>query len=466
MKSRTFLLTLFLFLSAVFGGILLIALLTYRDTLSQARERAVTGDYFISTGLMRDLTALNARDADMRQGLDALLPIYGAQARNQRAGISLYNGGLLIYSNITGEDVSTDVAGSGERLITLSTKVDAASFEVNGLLAEPFSMYLLRYRLDITDAVTGWRNMKNTMLTVGLAFSALLSVCLYLLFGSIFNPLVEISRISRRIAEGEYATRLAVKGKDELAGMAESFNHMAEEIERQMDELTKTADSKQMFIDNFAHELKTPLTAIHGFADYMQKGALSEDDRDFALDCILTESKRIQVMAYQMMELANLRNDQIRMEPLSVSELFDRVERTMRVKAAEKNIEFVFQCETEWLKGDAVLLESLLTNLADNAVKASEPGSRVTFAARIEGQKPILSVADRGKGISEKDLAKLTQPYYRVETHRHSKDGGAGLGLAICELIAEKHGGKMQIESTEGIGTTVSVIFPANFTTS
>jgi signal transduction histidine kinase len=250
-----------------------------------------------------------------------------------------------------------------------------------------------------------------------------------------------------------------VKGRDELAELSASFNDMAVEIERQMDELTAAAENKQLFIDNFAHELKTPLTAIYGYAEYMQKTDISEDDKLFALSSVMSESSRIHTMALQMMELAGLRNDQVRIERLELSQLFAKVERTMAPAAEAKKIEMRFNRGVPELSGDAVLLESLLTNLIDNAVKASFEGGLISVSAFTEAGAPVITVTDNGKGIPAEALARLTQPYFRVEKHRHRRDGGAGLGLAICEQIAVKHGASLAFESAPGKGTTVKVTF-------
>jgi signal transduction histidine kinase len=219
------------------------------------------------------------------------------------------------------------------------------------------------------------------------------------------------------------------------------------------------ADNKQLFIDNFAHEIKTPLTAIYGYTEYLQKADLKEEDRQFSYDCILSESKRIQVMAGQMMELANLRSNEIHREILGVSELFNKVEQSLSYTARKKEIDLQFCADNLVLYGDIVLLESLLINLINNAIKASEPGSQIRIKAFEDDNTSIISVTDDGKGIPQAALAKLTQPYYRVEKHRHRQDGGAGLGLSLCEQIVQQHHAKLSFISTPGIGTEVRVTF-------
>ena len=461
MKRRTFLTTLLLFLLMINLGIMLITIYTYRDTMGQAKERSAAEHYFIASGLLKDIAALDNRGADYKQDIAGLAQPYGYLVGNQMAGIVLYDADHPVYSNIRGEIMSDfpTPPQNGDRLITLKEQNGNAAVFVTGRLPEPYNDYALLYRSDVSNTLHGWQRMKNTMFTIGLILSGALAICLLLLLGRLFQPLTDISKTSRRIAEGEYATRLTVTGKDELAEMAGSFNHMADEIERQMEELITTAENKQLFIDNFAHELKTPLTAIYGYAEYLQKASVPEDDRHFALECILSESSRIQTMAYQMMELANLRGDQIQMEPLPVSELFQKVKRAMTPKALEKNIDLLCYCELPKLYGDANLLESLLINLVDNAIKASNEGGPILIKALMDGAVPVVTVEDYGKGIPEEALSMVTQPYYRVEKHRHRRDGGAGLGLAICEQIAARHKAKLSFISSPGNGTTAKITF-------
>lgn len=461
MKRRTFLTTLLLFLLTINLGIMLIGIYTYRDTVEQARGRAAAEHYFIASGILGDIAALDGRGVSYSQGIIDLAAPYAAIAENGQAGFVLYDGDTPVYSNIREEHILDFPSLPQNEVRIISVKnidTDAAIF-VSGRLPKPYDNYVLIYRYDFSDALQRWHSMKNTMFTIGLILSGVLAVCLLFLLESLFHPLTEISKISRGIAGGEYSTRLTIKGKDELAEMAENFNHMAGEIERQIEELVTASENKQLFIDNFAHELKTPLTAIYGYAEYLQRASVSEDDRYFALDCIMSESSRIQTMAYQMMELANLRNDQINMEYISAPEFLQKVKCTMMPRAKEKDIDLLLYCDLPKLYGNSNLLESLLINLIDNAIKASNIGSPILVKAFSETDGSIIIVEDKGKGMSKEALSHVTQPYYRVEKHRNRGDGGAGLGLAICEQIAVRHKAKLSFVSNPGNGTTAKITF-------
>ena len=461
MKRRTFLTTLILFLACFYAGILVISTTTYRDTVRRAKEQCAGEHYFIVSGFVKDVAALHSRGVDYTQALDGLMRPYGLLAKNQNASLMLYDDGQRVYSNMSGSGGHTLRELKDDNRLVYADKAENKTYmEVIGRLPEPYDRFIVVYRSDISAIVSAWERMKNTLFASGLILSCFLALCLLFLLERLFRPLSEISRTSQRIASGNFRdTRLVVSGNDELTEMARSFNHMADEIQGQMAELTAAAQNRQLFIDNFAHELRTPLTAIYGYAEYIQKAVTTEDDRQFAIECILMESSRIQNMAGQLMELASLRSDQIHMKVLAVPELFNAVGRTMQPRAAEKEVCLRFLCELATLRGDANLLESLLINLIDNGIKACETEGKITVCAAMQEKNPVITVSDNGKGMPGELLDQITEPYYRIEKSRGRRDGGAGLGLAICKQIALQHGGELSFSSQSGKGTTATIIF-------
>lgn len=348
---------------------------------------------------------------------------------------------------------------NGSRLATIR-KVDEKTYIiVSGKLPAPYNSYTLVYLYDTTEAVNSWSRLKNILFFAGFVLSVLFAFGLLFVLNRIFDPLKQISRTSKDIANGAYDTRLPVSGNDELAEMSKSFNHMAEEIQRQMTELKNAADKKQQFVDNFAHELRTPLTAIYGYAEYMQKAVLSEDDRLSALNYIMAESRRLQTVAFQLLEMANLQNNRINLEELKVSSLFETVHQTLNSKLVEKDILIEFSSEIETISGDFCLMESMLINLIDNAIKACDKGGHIYVRAYKDAESKTICVQDDGKGMSPEVLALITEPFYREEKSRNRKDGGAGLGLALCKQIATSHDGELSFSSCPNEGTTAKITF-------
>lgn len=462
MKYRTFLTTLTLFLFFFHLGIWIISVSTFKDTVRRAEERSLSEHYFITSALIGDFRAVEERGIEMGNSAGALLQPYSYLSGEREVILALYKNAQLIYSSgdsMRPQSQFLQPPVDGSRLVSMQKSDSRTHVIVSGKLPAPYDAYTMVYLYDTSEEIAAWKRMKNMLFVTGSVLSGALALVLHLLLNRIFRPLSQISQISREIATGAYDRRLPAAGHDELAEMARSFNHMAEEIQRQMRELIEAADAKQRFIDNFAHELRTPLTAIYGYAEYLQKAALTEEDRLSAVGYIMSESRRMQNLANQLLELAKLEHDRVPAEPQQVQALFQSVRRTLHNKIMEKDIQIKYVCETNEIQGDAYLLESLLINLVDNAIKACDKGGRILVHAAAENGRKTISIRDNGRGMKPEVLRHITEPFYRGEKSRSRKDGGAGLGLAICQQIARRHGAELEFDSCPGGGTTAKVYF-------
>lgn len=462
MKQRTFLTTLALFLFFFNLGIFIVSVAMFRDTVNRAEERSLGEHYFIASALIKDFSAVESRGTNLDSSLNSLLQPYSFLSGDSKTGLALYKSDQLVYSNQNAsvlKDNSLKPPENVNRLATIRKTDDKTYVIISGKLPAPYNSYTLVYIYDTTAAINSWSGLKDTLFLAGFVLSVLLAFGLLFVLNRIFRPLKQISRTSKDIANGAYETRLPVSGHDELTEMSQSFNHMAEEIRRQMTELKDAADKKQQFVDNFAHELRTPLTAIYGYAEYMQKAVLSEDDRLSALNYIMSESRRLQTVAFQLLELANLQNNQIAYEELKVSSLFETVRQTLYGKLEGKDVQIGFSNEIETICGDSCLMESMLINLIDNAIKACGKGGHIIVSAAKEAGRKTISVRDNGKGMTPEVLLQITEPFYRGEKSRNRSDGGAGLGLALCKQIASSHDAELSFSSRPGEGTTAKITF-------
>lgn len=462
MKQKTFLTTLALFLLFFNLGILIVSVAMFRDTVNRAEDSSLSEHYFIASALIKDLQAVQGRGTGIDGSLSSLLQPYSYLSGDNKVGLAFYKNNQFVYSSKNAtllQKIPLKSPGNGNRLATIRKVGDRSYVIVSGTLPAPYDSYTLVYLYDTTKAINSWNRLKNILFLVGFVLSVLLAFGLLLVLNRIFRPLKQISSTSKDIANGAYETRLPISGHDELTEMSQSFNHMAEEIRRQMTELKNAADKKQQFVDNFAHELRTPLTAIYGYAEYMQKAVLSEDDRLSALNYIMSESRRLQTVAFQLLELANLQNNQISCEELNVLSLFETVRQTMNGKLAGKDVQIEFSSEIETIRGDSCLMESMLINLIDNAIKACGKGGHIIVSAAKEAEGKTIRVRDNGKGMTPEILSQITEPFYRGEKSRNRSDGGAGLGLALCKQIALSHDAELSFSSSPGQGTTAKVTF-------
>lgn len=462
MKYRTFLTTFLLFLFSFHLGILLVSFTMFKGTLKHAEERSLAEHYIITSALVKDFHAIESRGIHIDESVDSLLQPYNYFSGDKRVNLVLYKNDQPLFPNqqkFKLESNFSKLPEDGSRLMTFEELDERTYVLVSGKLPVPYDSYATIYLYDTTDAIATWKKMKNTMFVVGLIISIFLALGLLVLLNRIFKPLTQISQTSRNIAAGAYETRLPEFGDDELYEMSQNFNYMAEEIQRQMGELISVAAKKQQFVDNFAHELHTPLTSIYGYAEYLQKAALTEDDRHSAISHIISESRRMQELANQLLDLANLRNDQVSLEAQNVTNLFQSIQRTLRSKIIEKEIRFDLRSEIDVLWGDPLLLKSLFINLVDNAIKACGTKGHIVVHTFRRAEMNIVCIRDDGKGMTPEIIQHITEPFYRVEKSRNRKDGGTGLGLSICQQIVVLHNAEMRFTSHMGKGTEVKVIF-------
>jgi signal transduction histidine kinase len=252
------------------------------------------------------------------------------------------------------------------------------------------------------------------------------------------------------------------RGSDELGLLMQDFNYMADQLQANIHELKEAARRQEEFTGAFAHELKTPLTSMIGYGEMLMTMELPEKERRQAADYIYREGKRLERLAYKMLELIQLGNGQISRQPVPMDQLGRELQRfTMAILTANQ-LEFHFSFEKGTVWGDWDLLLSLFGNLVDNARKACLPGGQIFVSGqRGENGGYQVQVQDNGCGMPEEEIHKIVEAFYMIDKSRARREGGAGLGMAICERIVKAHHAKWQIESKTGQGTQITVLFPA-----
>jgi signal transduction histidine kinase len=198
-------------------------------------------------------------------------------------------------------------------------------------------------------------------------------------------------------------------------------------------------------VGNLAHELRTPLTSIRGYAEYLQAAAATEEERYSAATYIIDESKRLSDVCDKLLILANLREGEIPFEKVDIAALFENAKMTY------KNVEY--EAETQYLRGNKTLLQSMINNLVSNALKASAPGEPVT----IRAYDKTIEITDRGSGMSEELLTRISRPNYNPGISAGNKS--SGLGIPLCHSIARLHGAQLTFVSRPGEGTTATISF-------
>ena len=401
----------------------------------------------------------------MEENIDNLMRLYSRYLQGRGNGLAVAFSGEWIYESpafASGENTISppDTGYSQERLVYMENG-NRPILCVYGSFPAPWQDYGLMYTGNLSDTVSSWRHTKNILFLTGIAVILMMSFFLFQFLNIIFRPLRQISSASAKIANGNYGSRISVRGKDEISGVAHNFNLMAEQIENQIRQLKEASEQKQQFIDNFSHELRIPLTAIYGYAEYIQKAFMSEEERYECTQFIMSECSRLQNMAYQLLDMALLRRDEMKDSDCSVKELFAESEKVMHVRASEKKIRLTYVLPPNYVvRGNMEQLLILLNNLIDNAIKASRQEDEIHIRAYAEESAVVMEVRDHGAGMEKEQILHIKEAFYRVDKARSRAGGGAGLGLAICERIIQLHHADMSFVSEPGAGTTVKLSFP------
>ena len=458
-------------LSTTLSSILLLK--NSRDTLWQREEDRVVAQQQYLAGMLR-AGVISHR---LQLGLVQLDPeetyLTAVQVLRQQATDS-YLSGLVLLGAVGEALYDTLPEGVSELPEPPPGEADAAIYELCAgtqpgqwylVCSMPLTLESVHFRLgaayfvgDLQQQLV--RQAAGTVLLC-LAFSLTGAGLLLVLVRFLLRPLADLDQSARRIADGSYDERIPVRGRDELAGLAQDMNTMAEAVQDRVEQLEQVAEDRRVFIGNLAHEMKTPLTSILGFADllYLPKEVPDAKRVEYA-QVISEEAKRLRSLSGKLLELITLGSSNLTREPESLCAVAGEVEMSLGPVMAQSGLELLVDCPDVPVDMDRELFKSLLYNLLDNGRKASQRGGQLCLAGRAEGDQVKILVRDFGRGVPQEELDKITQPFYMVDKSRARKAGGAGLGLALCQEIVSVHGGTMKLQSRLDQGTLVILTFP------
>lgn len=256
------------------------------------------------------------------------------------------------------------------------------------------------------------------------------------------------------------------RSSDEIGDLSAAFAQMADRINHQVRALEAADIQRRELVTNISHDLRTPLASLQGAIETLQikEQSLTPDQKRHYLDLAHKHSQRVSRLITDLFELATLDSGdhQPHIEPFSLAELVQDVTQKMHLTAADKNVQLVadMPLDRSPVRGDIGLIERVLTNLADNAVKYTPDGGRISIGVARHGDRVTAHVADTGHGIGEDDRARVFERSFRADKTRSDGIAGAGLGLAIAQRIMELHNGRLEVESEPGAGTTFSFSLP------
>lgn len=336
----------------------------------------------------------------------------------------------------------------------IGIRIAAASFAV-GIVAvailavgvwvvggSSFSALMESHGEDATLAREMFDQALTQILMVAIVVAVIAALLLAAIIGSrLAQPLADLGRGARRIAEGDYRARIERRGPEEVVSLTDSFNQMAAALEEQ-------EHVRRAFIANAAHELRTPLTNLQGYLEALRDGVIQPDTATF--ESLWDEADRLVRLSRSLDQLAA--GDALETPPRSIefdlAVLLRTAAELARPVAADRDLTLTVEVPYELpVHGDPDRLAQVLANLLQNATRYARPGGEVTLRAERRIDDVLVSVLNTGDAIPADDLPHLFERFYRVEKSRDRHRGGAGIGLAIVRQLVEAAGGRVGAES-------------------
>lgn len=318
--------------------------------------------------------------------------------------------------------------------------------------------------LYIVQVGTSMESIENTLqrflILLLVAMPVALAVALaggWFLAGRALRPVDEITLAAQRIAAGDLSQRLTMSAApDEIGRLAGTFNDMIGRLDASFRQI-------RQFTSDASHELRTPLTVMKGETELVLRRPRPLEDYQSVLESNLEEIDRMTRIVDELLFLSRADMGEVKTEsvPVALQVLVEDIHRQATLLGQDRNIEVVLgTVMPAVVQGDELRLRELLLNLVENAVKYSHPGGKVEIALVTDSRHASLSVTDQGIGIAPPDQLRIFDRFFRTDLARSHTKKGTGLGLAICAWIAESHGGRIDVKSEMGHGSTFTVILP------
>lgn len=303
---------------------------------------------------------------------------------------------------------------------------------------------------NISGIMQVWTSLLNIFLVTAVTIMLVMLVMCYISVRVQGRPFREMADAAVKFAHGDFSMRVSVDDRDDDFGaLAASFNQMAESLER-------SEKRRSDFVANVAHELKTPMTTIAGFADGILDGTIPREQQDKYLETISSETKRLNRLVRSMLDLSRMQGataEELRQKSFDATELLIRtlVVFESKINAKKLEVDALIPEDPMLVCGDADAINQVIYNLLENAVKFAQPGSELGVSLFRQGEKAYISVKNRGATIPPDELALIFDRFHKTDKSRSADRDGYGLGLYIVKTILNNHGEDIAVTSRDGV---------------
>ncbi len=439
--QKIFLGTFILFVIIFDIGVYYIVSYSYDTSLERETDSAIREEGVILSSITTSIINAERLTIGAAQNAENLLAIVAPLAsyyEPQGIKLALYLNDEIVYSTISEADE--------KQYLKLESQIPK------------YEHLKLVYARNITQLNSYKEDIGSIFVVLNAVVFVTLGIALYILLNILTKPIKMLNKATAEISSGAYDKRVKIKSKDEVGDLSSSFNQMADSIQDKIEQLIEASEVKQQFIDNLSHEMRTPLTSIIGYSEYLQQAMHDEEQRITAAGHLHDSAVRLQNLHNKLMELIIFEQNKIQITEVSISKLVDATKSMMLTRLEDKKITLHADISKDIILADETLLLAMVTNLIENAIRASEENQEIRLRV-YEDQYPIIEVCDDGCGMEEKEIDKITEPFYRIDKSRSQASGGVGLGLTLCKKIVTLHHATMIIKSNIGKGTTIQIVF-------
>lgn len=443
------------------GGMLLIEN-SYQATLKQEKKSA-RNSYEMILRMLKEIDEMD--DTYQNQTFASVLKRLNGQGilRNCSVRLLKEENGVPqwrepLYYNHKNKDFKTSTGFSTKKGSTeIFQKNGRILYQITSRISYGDEMMTFQGSYDISEVYQTRHQQLVSFRKIFLIILGIESVISYFLASILTSPLQKLSQVSQQIADGDYSVRVPVRTEDEIGELSVNFNYMTEQLVEKLIRLDELLKNQEEFMGSLAHEMKTPLTSIIGYADLMRMETLSEEEQKDACQYIYSEGKRLQNLSLKLMDLLVLKNQQFQMKNKDLKSMIEEVVAFIQYRLKEQEILINLNLKSVICNVEPDLLKSLILNLIDNALKSMEKGGILSIEDKATSDGVKIYISDTGCGIPKEEINKITEAFYRVDKSRSRKQGGVGLGLALCKEIVRIHNGDMEFISQKGKGTTVII---------
>lgn len=461
-------------------GIYAVFQLTYQKGIDTEQRRSEVDYGILCRSVQQKMQAMERQKRLTEDAAADLMAICESDYKKRNLTIKLWKNKKQIYPKGSGE--IPYAVEEGHARIEISGKKQQKNLIAAGELTGLSDSYLLYIEYPLEELNTTWGQLNRIYIFISLGISVVLTIVLSVFLAFLLRPLKTLTEQVTDIRQGNYESRVQIGGRDELAGLGENINVMAETIADNINRLNEDNRKKEQLVDNLAHEMKSPLTSIYGFAEYLMKGRIEPEEAIECYSFIMEESQRMKDMCYALMDLSEMRHKEIEFEKFFadsfVRQMREMTDRRQSSLTGQDDVVIDWDCKNVLgakLYGNAELLGMLVWNLISNAIHACRQRDRENLSSLTgpdvmvsmeklsdNGHTFSIRVKDRGIGMPEEETLHITEPFYRVDKGRSRERGGNGLGLALCQQIVLLHQGRMVVQSEKGCGTEITVFLWEN----